>query len=127
MAVSDRQKPEVCPLPGRFWVNILAQGVLRKWPWIEHPTFQLRGGNFTTELMPPQIDNSDAGHINVQDGPILSPCSKLYNPICIISEQQNYFWWTASNYFWIPLKMQQVSRSTTRHKPYILSYRASVA
>ena len=54
-AVSGRPKPEICPLLGRFWVNILAQGVLRKftqWPWIEHPSFQLRGGHFTTELMP---------------------------------------------------------------------------
>jgi len=38
-------------------VNALAQGALRQftqWPWIEHPTFQLRGGHFTTELLPPQ-------------------------------------------------------------------------
>jgi len=26
-AVSGRPKPEICPLPGRFWVNTLAQGV----------------------------------------------------------------------------------------------------
>ena len=35
-------------------VNALAQGALRRftqWWWIEHPTFQLRGGHFTTELM----------------------------------------------------------------------------
>jgi len=52
-AVSGRPKPEICPLPGRFWVNTLAQGVLRQftqWPWIDHPTFQLRGGHFATEL-----------------------------------------------------------------------------
>ena len=55
-AVSGRSKPEICPLPGWFWVNTLAQGVLRlftQWPWIEHPTFQLRGGHFTTELVRP--------------------------------------------------------------------------
>jgi len=54
-AVSGRPKPEICLLPGRFWVNTLAQGVLRQftqWPWKEHPTFQLRGGHFTTELVP---------------------------------------------------------------------------
>ena len=57
-AVSGRPKPEICPLPGRFWVNTLAQGVLRQftqWTWIEHPTFQLRGGHFTTELVPTSI------------------------------------------------------------------------
>ena len=39
-------------------VNALAQGVLQQftqWPWIEHPTFQLRGGSSTTELLPPPI------------------------------------------------------------------------
>jgi len=54
---SDRPKPEICPLSGRFWVNTLAQEVLRKltqWPWIEHPTFQLSGGQFITELVPPK-------------------------------------------------------------------------
>ena len=40
-------------------MNALAQGALRQftqWLWIEHPTFQLGGGHFTTELMPPQSD-----------------------------------------------------------------------
>jgi len=39
-------------------VNDLAQGALRRvaqWPWIEHPTFQLRDGHFITELLPPQF------------------------------------------------------------------------
>ena len=45
-------------LAGAIEVNALAQGTLRqftKWLWIEHPTFQLGGGHFTTELMPPQV------------------------------------------------------------------------
>jgi len=36
-------------------MKAFAQGALRKftqWLWIEHPTFQLGGGHFTTELMP---------------------------------------------------------------------------
>jgi len=44
-------------LAGAFEVNALAQGALRQftqWLWIEHPTFQLGGGNLTTELLPPQ-------------------------------------------------------------------------
>jgi len=56
-AVSGRPKPEICPLPGRFWVNTLAQGVLRyftQWQ-IDHPTFQLTGGHFSTALVPPQL------------------------------------------------------------------------
>jgi len=43
-------------LAGVVEVNALAQGALRQftqWPWIEHPTFQLRGGHFITELLPP--------------------------------------------------------------------------
>jgi len=43
-------------LAGAIEVNALAQGVLRQctqWLWIEHPTFQLGGGNFTPEQMPP--------------------------------------------------------------------------
>jgi len=57
-AINGRPKPEICSLSGRFWVNTLAQGVLRQftqWPWIEHPTFQLRGGHFANELVPPQF------------------------------------------------------------------------
>jgi len=45
-------------LAGAVEVNALAQGVLRQftqWLWIEHPTFQLGGGPFTTELLPPTI------------------------------------------------------------------------
>jgi len=37
-------------------VNALAQGALRQFTqylWFEHTTFQLRGWNFTTELLPP--------------------------------------------------------------------------
>jgi len=39
-------------------VNAHAQGALRQfthWPWIEHPTFQLGGGHFTTKLLPPHV------------------------------------------------------------------------
>jgi len=44
-------------LAGVVEVNALAQGALRQftqWLRIEHPTFQLIGGRFTTELLPPQ-------------------------------------------------------------------------
>jgi len=44
-------------LTGAVEVNAVAQGALRRftqWPWIEHPTFQLRGGHYTTELSLPQ-------------------------------------------------------------------------
>jgi len=57
-AVSGRPEPEICPLQRRFWVNTLAQEVLRQftqWPWIDHPTFQLRSGYFTTELVPHKV------------------------------------------------------------------------
>jgi len=40
-------------LAGAVEVNTLAQGALRQftqWLWIAHPTFQLEGGHFTTEL-----------------------------------------------------------------------------
>ena len=43
-------------LAGAVEVNVLAQGPLRQFtqrPWIEHVTFQLRGGHSTTELSPP--------------------------------------------------------------------------
>jgi len=36
-------------------MNPLAQercGNFTQWSWIKHPTFQLRGGHFTTELLP---------------------------------------------------------------------------
>ena len=39
-------------------LNVLAQAALRRfsqWPWIDHPTFQLRDGHFTTELSPSTI------------------------------------------------------------------------
>jgi len=42
-------------LAGAVEVNALAQGTLQQftqWLWIEHPTFQLGGGHFTTELLP---------------------------------------------------------------------------
>jgi len=48
-------------LAGAIEVNALAQGALRQftqWLWIEHPTFQLGGGHFTTELMPLQVNCS---------------------------------------------------------------------
>ena len=51
-------------LVGEVEVNALAQGALRKftqWLWIEHPTFQLGGGHFTTELLPPQISHCKQG------------------------------------------------------------------
>jgi len=38
-------------------MNTLAQGALQRFtqrPWIDHPTFQLRGGHSTTELSPPR-------------------------------------------------------------------------
>ena len=41
-------------LAGAIEVNALAQGALRQftqWLWIEHPTFQLGDGHFTTELI----------------------------------------------------------------------------
>jgi len=41
-------------LAGAIEVNALAQGALRQftqWLWIKHPTFQLGGGHFTTELI----------------------------------------------------------------------------
>ena len=50
-AIGGRPSPGLC-----FFVNALAQGALRQftqWLWIDHPTFQLGGGHFTTELMPP--------------------------------------------------------------------------
>jgi len=43
---------------GAVEVNAPAQGALRRftqWPWVEHPTFQLEGAHFTTELMLPQV------------------------------------------------------------------------
>jgi len=43
-------------LAGVVEVNALAQGALRQfiqWSWIEHPIFQLRGGHFTTAVLPP--------------------------------------------------------------------------
>ena len=39
-------------------MNALARGALRQFTqrlWIEHPTFELGGGHFTTELLPTQI------------------------------------------------------------------------
>jgi len=45
-------------LAGAVEVNALAQVALRQftqWLWIEHPTFQLRGGHFTTKLLPHQV------------------------------------------------------------------------
>ena len=42
-------------LAGAVEVNALAQGAIRQftqWLWIEHPTFQLGGGDLTTELLP---------------------------------------------------------------------------
>jgi len=57
--VSGRPKPEFWPLLGRrFWVNTIAHWVLQQftqWPWIEHPTFQLRRGLITNELVPSPI------------------------------------------------------------------------
>jgi len=47
------------PLAGAVEVNALAQGALRQftqWLWIDHSTFQLGGGHFTIELMPPQVE-----------------------------------------------------------------------
>jgi len=44
-------------LTGAVEVNALAQGALQRftqWPYIEHPTFHLRGGHSTTEQSPPQ-------------------------------------------------------------------------
>jgi len=41
-------------LAGAVEVNPLAYGALRQftqWSWFKHPTFQLRGGHFTTELL----------------------------------------------------------------------------
>jgi len=43
-------------LAGAVEVNALSQGALRsctQWPWIKHPTFQLRGQQFSTEPSPP--------------------------------------------------------------------------
>jgi len=51
-------------LAGAVEVNALPQGVLHQftqWVFIEHPTFQLRGGHFTTELLPPQKVSTCAG------------------------------------------------------------------
>jgi len=39
---------------GPVGVNALVQGALRRvarWPWIDHPTFKLGGGQSTTELI----------------------------------------------------------------------------
>jgi len=44
-------------LTGAIEVNAVAQGAWRRftqWPWIEHPTFQLTGGHYITELSLPQ-------------------------------------------------------------------------
>jgi len=56
MAIGGRPKPEFLLLAGAVEENALAQGVLQpltQWSWIKHPTFQLRGKHFTTELSPP--------------------------------------------------------------------------
>jgi len=55
MLIGSRPKPELFFLPGQFEVNTLAQGALQQitqWLWIEHPTFPLGDGHFTTELLP---------------------------------------------------------------------------
>jgi len=55
---------------GAVAVNALAQAALRRvshWPWIEHPTFQLRGGHSTTDVPPPTLS-----HIRFLCAPIKS-------------------------------------------------------
>ena len=53
-AIRGRPKPKLRFLPGRLrWTLLLRQ--FTQWLWIEHPTFQLGGGHFTTELTPPQL------------------------------------------------------------------------
>jgi len=50
--------PEICFLRGQFRLTILAKvhhgESLMNCLWIEHTTFQLRGGHSTTGLLPPQ-------------------------------------------------------------------------
>ena len=57
-------------LAGAVSVNALARRALRRFtkgPWIEGPTFQLRGGHSNTELSPPQltscVDRSERTHL----------------------------------------------------------------
>ena len=99
-AVSNGPKPEVCPLPGRFWVNTLAQGVLRQftqWPWIEHVTCQLRGGHFTTEIVSPPIANLKCTPSDRQSTP-RGTCTSGWQPCasgCSIKHETftRGFWW----------------------------------
>jgi len=49
-------------LAGAVEVNALAQGALWQFTqrlWIEHPTFQLEGGHFTTELLPKLLKSGE--------------------------------------------------------------------
>ena len=49
-AVSGRPKPDICPLPGRFWVNTLAQGVLRQHNKL-HPIIKRHWTFMTTSVL----------------------------------------------------------------------------
>jgi len=43
----------------------VAQGALRRvtqWPWIEHPTFQLRGGHSTTDIYSYFLTDGHSSH-----------------------------------------------------------------
>jgi len=48
-------------LAGAVEVNALVQGALRQftqWLWIDHSTFQLTGGRFATDLLPPSMQQA---------------------------------------------------------------------
>ena len=57
-AIGARPKPEICFLPRRLKWTLLSKeryGDSLSFTWIEHPTFQLRGGHSTTGLSPPHL------------------------------------------------------------------------
>jgi len=67
---------------GAAEVNALAQAALRQvaqWPWIEHPTFHLRGGRSTTELIaaPASLLGLDLPHSWVR-------CSVIAAEVCVL-------------------------------------------
>ena len=74
-------------------MNALAQGAIRQftqWLWIEHPTFQFRGGHFTAELLPPpssSLENNGRGNGTEQQTTTVPPNSEADNHVSsMISE-----------------------------------------
>ena len=65
--IGGQPKLENLLLAGAVELNALAQGALL--PWIKHPTFQLRGEHFTTELSPHStLNECHQNHANYQPG-----------------------------------------------------------